>query len=118
MATPEIATKRIYEPAADEDGFRVLVDRLWPRGVSKEKAALNLWARDLAPSDGLRKWFRHDPSRWAEFEERYRAELAGREEALKELVETAGDRPMTLLYSARDEKRNQALVLKDVLEAL
>lgn len=115
---PEIATKRIYEPAADEDGFRVLVDRLWPRGVSKEKAAIDLWARDLAPSDDLRKWFRHDPSRWAEFEERYRAELAGREDALRELVEAAGHKPMTLLYSARDEENNQALVLKAVLEAM
>lgn len=81
-----IVVKRIYEPAQASDGQRVLVDRVWPRGMTKEKAALTLWLKDIAPSDALRKWFDHQPERWEEFQKRYRSELAGRQEPLRELA--------------------------------
>jgi uncharacterized protein YeaO (DUF488 family) len=97
--------KRAYEPAAPEDGMRILVDRLWPRGISKEKASLYEWEKEIAPSTELRQWFGHDPERWTEFQRRYRAEL--RELAKKQTV--------TLVYGAHDEKHNDAVVLRDVL---
>jgi len=108
--------KRVYEPAADGDGFRVLVDRLWPRGVSKEKAALDLWGKEIAPSDGLRKWFGHDPEKWAEFRRRYLAELRRNTDAVaafKEQMPRAGT--VTLLFGARDTEHNEAVVLRDFL---
>ncbi|MCB1885478.1 MAG: DUF488 domain-containing protein [Geminicoccaceae bacterium] len=112
-----IAIKRIFDPASPDDGFRVLVDRVWPRGVSKKEAAIDHWAKDVAPSTGLRKWFNHDPERWEEFQRRYREELEDREAGLDALVKKAGDGPMTLLFAAKDTERNQAVVLRDRLNA-
>lgn len=106
--------KRIYEPAARSDGARVLVDRIWPRGMSKEKAGLDLWLKDIAPSTQLRKWFGHDPERFAEFRKRYRAELKGKDEAIAELGKLP-QKNVTLLYSAHDEQHNQAVVLAEYL---
>lgn len=111
-----IAIKRVYEDAAPSDGKRVLVDRLWPRGVSKDKAALDDWCKDVAVSDDLRKWFDHDPAKWAEFQKRFRAELDANEEGWKPLLEMARKGKLTLLYGARDEEHNNAVVLKGYLE--
>jgi len=111
-----IRIKRIYEPAEQKDGFRVLMDRLWPRGLSKEKARIDLWLRDVAPSSVLRIWFGHDPARWAEFRARYHAELRKNSTALAPLVERAQKGTLTLLYSARDERFNQAVALKLYLD--
>ena len=110
-----IAIKRIYEPVAD-DGFRVLVDRVWPRGLSKERAAIDDWAREIAPSTELRKWFNHDPAKWEAFQERYRKELQEKSSELQDLLQKCGSRPMTLLFGARDTEHNQAIVLKEVLD--
>ncbi|HJT20333.1 MAG TPA: DUF488 domain-containing protein [Nitrospira sp.] len=107
--------KRAYEPASPDDGMRILVDRLWPRGVSKEEAALDEWEKDIAPSAALRKWFGHDPERWPEFQRRYRAELHRHIETLDRLRALARKRTVTLVYSAHDEEHNDAIVLKDVL---
>ena len=107
--------KRAYDPAEPRDGYRVLVDRLWPRGVSKERARLDEWARELAPSAELRTWFGHDPERFAEFERRYRAELTAREEKLDELRRRAREGALTLVYGARDEEHNDAVVLAELL---
>ena len=114
-----LALKRVYEPAASTDGFRVLVDRLWPRGLSKEKAALDHWAKGLAPSDELRRWFGHQPERWAEFQQRYRAALesdTAREE-LAAVRRYMREGKTTLLYAAHDEERNNAVALRDYLRA-
>lgn len=113
--SPVIRVKRIYAPASGEDGTRVLVDRLWPRGISKARAALALWCRDAAPSTELRRWFGHDPDRWAAFRERYRAELRANDAALSSLRDVIRRGPVTLLYAARDEAHNEAVVLRDVL---
>lgn len=110
-----IETKRIYEPRCEDDGQRILVDRLWPRGVSKEAAALDRWARELAPSDELRKEFGHDAARWDEFRRRYRAELDARPDEVEELLREHGDGRMTLLYAAKDEERNNAVALAEYL---
>ena len=110
-----IGTKRIYDAPANTDGFRVLVDRVWPRGVTKEKAAVDLWMKEIGPSTQLRKWFGHDPSRWDEFRKRYRAELVDRTELLDELRAHAATGRLTLVYSARDEEHNQAVALKEIL---
>ena len=107
--------KRAYEPAEPGDGVRILVDRLWPRGVSKAKAALDDWIKDIAPSTELRKWFGHDPARWAEFQRRYRAELLGQSDALGRIRDLARTRVVTLVYSAHDEEHNDAVVLRAVL---
>lgn len=107
--------KRVYEPPAPSDGVRILVDRLWPRGVSKEKASLDEWEKDIAPSTELRKWFGHDPARWAEFQRRYRAELQQHADILKHIRALAKTHTVTLVYSAHDEEHNDAVVLKDVL---
>ena len=107
--------KRSYEPAADSDGKRFLVDRLWPRGISKADAALDGWLKDIAPTAGLRKWFGHDPERWPEFRRRYRTELQRHAEQLAELRRQARNGPVTLVYSAKDEAHNDAVVLRDVL---
>ena len=111
-----IRIKRIYEPAARGDGWRVLVDRLWPRGLSKEKAGIDLWLRDVAPSSALRVWFGHEPARWPEFRARYHAELRTNPEALAPLLRKARTGTLTLLYSARDERFNQAAALKAYLD--
>jgi len=112
---PAIRIKRIYEPAAKGDGIRVLVDRVWPRGVTKEKAALDLWLKEIAPSTELRKWFGHDPARWDEFRMRYRKELDENDEAVGQLNALIAKGPVTLLYSARDAEHNQAAALLDYL---
>ena len=107
--------KRIYEPVTGDDGARVLVDRIWPRGVSKDKARLDLWLKDVAPSTELRMWFGHDPERYAEFKARYEGELADNP-AVAELRAFARDHALvTLLYGARDEEHNQAVVLAGIL---
>ena len=108
-----VTIKRVYAPSAPSDGSRILVDRLWPRGISKRKAALDGWAKDVAPSSGLRKWFGHRPERFQEFAKRYRAELKG-SEALKELRARKGK--VTLVYGARDPKINHARVLAQILK--
>lgn len=110
-----IRIKRAYDPPAPEDGRRVLVDRLWPRGISKEEARLDEWLRELAPSDALRKWFGHDPARWEEFRRRYREELKGHEKLLNVLRCEGKRGTVTLLFGARDEEHNNAVVLKEVL---
>lgn len=113
-----IAIKRAYDPQSRADGVRILVDRLWPRGVKKEEAHVKKWMRELGPSDELRKFFAHDPARWREFRKRYLAELESPEAAplLAELVEIARKRNLTLVYSAKDQEHNQAVVLKELLE--
>ena len=112
-----IRLKRAYEPPSPDDGPRYLVERLWPRGVSKEAAALTAWLKDVAPSQELRKWYAHDPTRWPEFQRRYRAELAdeAHRAALAELRQAARRGPITFVYAAKDEERNSALVLKQFL---
>lgn len=107
--------KRAYEPAADDDGMRILVDRLWPRGVSKAKAALGDWMKDVAPSAELREWFGHDPARWPEFRRRYRNELKQHAAELDRIRALARKGTVTLVYGARDEAHNDAVVLKEVL---
>jgi uncharacterized protein YeaO (DUF488 family) len=111
----EIRIKRAYESPSPRDGVRVLVDRLWPRGVTKSQAAIARWMKEIAPSNELRKWFGHDPARWEEFRGRYRAELAGHPELLEELKRLASKEPLTLIYSARDDAHNQAVVLREML---
>lgn len=107
--------KRAYEPFADEDGYRVLIDGLWPRGISKERLRADAWMRELAPSAELRTWFGHDPSRWAEFQKRYRKELEAKGDLLSELCEKARKGKLTLLYGAKDEEHNNAVVVKGLL---
>lgn len=111
-----IRLKRAYDPPAPEDGERILVERLWPRGISKERAAINLWMKEIAPSTELRKWFGHDPAKWEEFRRRYRAELAEHPEQVSELREKSRHGVVTLVYAARDEARNSAIVLREYLE--
>jgi uncharacterized protein YeaO (DUF488 family) len=113
--TGDIQIKRIYDEADAADGFRALVDRLWPRGISKQRAALDDWLVDLAPSTTLRKWFHRDPTRWLEFAKRYRAELRAQAPALQTLRQRAVQQRVTLLYAALDPRRNHAVVLRDVL---
>ena len=110
-----VRIKRAYEPAARADGYRVLIDRLWPRGVSREEAHLDEWARELAPSAKLRRWFGHDPARFAEFQRRYSAELAAQKHKLRELRRRAHEGTLTLVYGARDTEHNDAVVLAEVL---
>lgn len=111
----DVRLKRAYERPSTRDGVRILVDRLWPRGLRKEEAAIERWMKDVAPSTELRHWFGHDPGRWEEFERRYRAELADNRSLVDELRAIASRRTLTLVYSARDEQHNQAVVLRDVL---
>ncbi|MBJ6800255.1 DUF488 domain-containing protein [Geomonas propionica] len=111
-----IRLKRIYDEPAVQDGVRVLVDRLWPRGISKENARLDRWEKELAPSDELRRWFGHDPEKWQEFRTRYRQELAGQGELLKELTGLCARNTVTLLYAAKDEEHNNAVVLKELID--
>lgn len=112
-----VAVKRIYEPASRGDGHRVLVDRVWPRGVRRQDAAVDLWLKEVAPSTALRRWYGHDPARFTEFADRYRAELADpdRAQALARLRELAGGGPLTLLTATRDPALSQAAVLADLL---
>ena len=112
-----IRLKRAYEPAAPSDGYRVLIDRLWPRGVKRESARLDEWARELAPSTELRRWFGHDPARFAEFRRRYLEELSAQEDKLRELRGRARETTLTLVYGARDTEHNDAVVLAELLGA-
>ncbi|HKS78241.1 MAG TPA: DUF488 family protein [Gaiellaceae bacterium] len=111
----DVRLKRAYEPPAQSDGYRVLIDRLWPRGVSKQEARLDEWARELAPSSELRRWFGHDPAKFDEFRRRYREELARQEEKLGELRRRARGGRLTLVYGARDSEHNDAVVLAELL---
>lgn len=115
ISASHIRLKRAYEPPASDDGTRILVDRLWPRGVSKTDAALDQWMKDIAPSSELRQWFGHDPSRWETFRRRYAEEVHGNEELLDQLRALAKKGTVTLVYAARDEEHNDAVVLRDVL---
>jgi uncharacterized protein YeaO (DUF488 family) len=117
MSGVDIRVRRVYEPAADDDGYRVLVDRLWPRGVGKAAARLDEWCRAVAPSTGLRTWYGHDPERFAEFRRRYRAELATGDAAaaLEHLRAVAAHRPLTLLTATRDPATSNAAVVAELL---
>lgn len=110
-----IQIKRIYDPPSDDDGFRVLVDRLWPRGVKKENARIDLWAKEIAPTTELRKWFDHDTKRFDEFRTRYLRELAANEDVANQIVEDAADKSITLLFAARDRSCNHVVVLQEFL---
>ena len=111
-----IKVKRVYEPSARADGLRVLVDRVWPRGLSKAQTKIDLWVRDAAPSDALRKWFAHDPGKWPTFHRRYRAELNGKRVLLQQLKRLEREhRVLTLVYAASDTSRNNAVALAKML---
>jgi uncharacterized protein YeaO (DUF488 family) len=111
-----LKTRRVYEPAEPSDEVCFLVDRLWPRGIKKEKLEMEAWLKDVAPSPDLRKWFAHDPAKWQQFQGRYRAELEANPDAWKPLLEAAKRGNVTLLYSARDTEHNSAILLKEFLE--
>ncbi len=111
-----LKVKRVYEDDESSDGTRFLVERLWPRGMRKEELKMEAWLKEVAPSDGLRRWFAHDPLKWNEFQKRYRAELESNPNALKPILESAKRGDVTLLYSARDTEHNNAIVLKSFLE--
>jgi uncharacterized protein YeaO (DUF488 family) len=111
-----IQTKRVYAPPSRDDGYRILVDRLWPRGLSKAKAKVDLWLKDVAPSTELRKWFAHDPAKWTEFKRRYTAELKLHRDQMAIVKQHAEKGPVTLLFGARDEEHNEALVLQHLLQ--
>lgn len=106
--------KRVYEEPEKSDGYRILVDRMWPRGLTKEKAAVDLWLKDIAPSTELRKWFGHDPAKWQEFRKRYKQELKENKESVSDLEKALGKGKVTLVYGAKDKEHNQALVIKEV----
>lgn len=112
---PDIRLKRVYDPAEEGDGQRILVDRLWPRGVRKDDARIDMWLREVAPTPTLRKWFGHDPSRWEEFSQRYRAEFAEGPDVLAPLMAAARSGRVTLLFAARAREHNHAVVLREVL---
>lgn len=113
-----ILLKRAYDPAEPDDGFRILVDRLWPRGVSKDSARIDLWLKDIAPSATLRKWFDHDPLKWSEFRDRYFLELNDNPEVVEQLMEYVRRGLVTFVYGAKDKEHNHAVVLKAYLEGL
>ena len=112
----ELRTKRIYEPASKDDGLRVFVERLWPRGVAKEKAQIDLWLKEIAPSTELRKWFNHDPAKWQEFKRRYRSEIKSCSDRFHQILDSLKRENVTLLYSSREERFNAATALKSFLE--
>lgn len=112
-----IKIKRVYDPPSKDDGKRILVDRLWPRGINKEKAKIDEWLKDIAPSDELRKWFSHEPSRWQEFRARYRKELKGKTALIERIRKEAKKGTVTLLFAAKDREHNNAIVLKEVIES-
>jgi uncharacterized protein YeaO (DUF488 family) len=114
----EIRLRRAYEPAAAGDGYRVLVDRIWPRGVTKAELAIDSWRKDLAPSTALRRWFGHDPARWDEFKARYRQEIEASGADLSDLLSHCRTGTLTLVFGAKDERHNNAVVLKDHLSRL
>lgn len=111
-----IKIKRVYENPGKEDGYRILVDRLWPRGISKEKAKIDLWLKEIAPSNTLRRWFSHDPKKWEEFKEKYRKELKEKKDLTRQLKKLEKEkRIITLLYAAQDQEHNNAAVLQELL---
>ncbi|TAH61703.1 MAG: DUF488 family protein [Fermentimonas caenicola] len=111
-----IQVKRIYDSVTEDDGYRVLIDRLWPRGFSKEDAKVDLWMKEIAPSTELRKWFHHDPDKWMEFQQRYKDELVNKKELIDQLLKLEKEKKViTLLFSAKDREKNQAMVLIEVL---
>ena len=112
-----LAIKRVYEPVSANDGYRILVDRLWPRGLSKERAAVDLWLKTIAPSTELRQWFGHEPAKWPEFRRKYFAELATHADELAQIRALAKRRRVTLVYGARDTDNNDAVALLDYLES-
>jgi uncharacterized protein YeaO (DUF488 family) len=111
-----LQVKRVYGTASDEDGFRILVDRLWPRGMSKEKAQIALWLKDIAPNDELRKWFGHDQKKWSEFKEKYHKELGDKESLITLILDKMSSGNVTLLFGAKDEKFNNAIALKEYID--
>jgi uncharacterized protein YeaO (DUF488 family) len=111
-----IRLKRVYEAPGPEDGFRILVERLWPRGLTKDRAAVDLWLKELAPSSELRKWYGHNPVKWELFRERYWAELTQQKELIRTLQQKSEEGTVTLVYAARDEHRNSAVALKSFIE--
>src|SRR4051794_39334419 len=113
-----VKIKRVYEKPDEGDGTRILVDRLWPRGLTKEKAKVDLWLKEIAPTTTLRKWFSHDPEKWDEFKKRYLSELKNNTEAVSTLKDEIKKGPVTLIYGARDEEHNEALVLKNTIDKL
>jgi len=113
-----IRTKRVYDPVGDGDGTRILVDRIWPRGMTREKAQVDLWLKEAAPGTALRKWFAHDPPKWDEFKTRYFSELDAVPETVRKILDSASDGPITLLFSSRDTRLNQAVALKEFPENL
>jgi uncharacterized protein YeaO (DUF488 family) len=112
----DLQIKRAYDAPSPQDGKRILVDRLWPRGLTKEKAKIDVWLKEIAPSAELREWFGHDPAKWSEFQARYKSELAANTTVVDQLRETIGVGPATLVFAAKDADHNQALVLKAYLE--
>jgi uncharacterized protein YeaO (DUF488 family) len=115
MTQAQLSIKRVYAESSENDGRRILVDRLWPRGLTKEKARVDLWLKEIAPSNELRKWFGHNPKKWPEFKRRYAEELKGRTEELAQLHQETSRGAVTLLYGARDEEHNEAVVLFEML---
>lgn len=111
----DMAIKRVYDDPSDDDGYRILVDRLWPRGISKERAAVREWIKELGPSTELRHWFGHDPAKYPEFRERYRTELAAQRHLWQPVLDRARSERVTLVYSAADTEHNQAVVLREYL---
>ena len=111
-----IETERIYEAPRNKGGYRVLVDRLWPRGLRKDEVDVDLWLKNVAPGTELRKWFAHDPSKWNQFKRRYFHELESKQESVDQLIASAKELPLVLLYGARDTEHNQAVALKEYLE--
>lgn len=113
-----IKIKRVYEQPTKDDGFRILVDRLWARGLTKEKAQINLWLKDIAPSNELRKWYNHDPKKWNSFKEKYRKELEGKEELLIQIKKLEKEyNTVTLLFSSKEEKLNNAAALTEIIKS-
>jgi uncharacterized protein YeaO (DUF488 family) len=110
-----IKIKRIYDPPAKEDGFRILVDRLWPRGLGKEKAKIDLWLKEIAPSDQLRKWYGHDPKKWTQFRKKYSNELKDKDELVNRIAGKVKEGTITFLYSSKEEKHNNAVALKEYI---
>ncbi len=110
-----VKIKRIYDPVSPDDGKRIYVDRLWPRGLKKSEAAFDEWLKEISPSSELRKWFGHDPARWQEFKKRYKKELEGKEEIIEKLRKEAKSRTVTILYSAKETEHNNAVALKEFL---
>lgn len=112
-----VQTKRVYDAADHQDGIRILVDRIWPRGVSKEDAHIDIWAKEYAPSTELRKWFDHDPKKWIEFKKRYFKELSGSKDSLQDIVKNAHSKKLTLVYAAKQTEYNNARALKEYIES-